>query len=156
MEPLQLFESVPNFSEGIRAEVIAEIAGAAAHAHVLDVDADADHNRVVVSLAGQGPSLVDALVASVQVATEHIDLRQHRGVHPRVGVADVLPIVPLGTASIDAARELASEASGSGTSCVYLSTSTATAKSTRLRTFAQGGRSRPLVAPTCTSPEGPP
>src|SRR5229473_7016098 len=109
MEPLQLFESVPNFSEGIRAEVIAEIAGAAAHAHVLDVDADADHNRVVVSLAGQGPSLVDALVASVQVATEHIDLRQHRGVHPRVGVADVLPIVPLGTASINAARELASE-----------------------------------------------
>src|SRR5712692_695066 len=109
MEPLQLFESVPNFSEGIRAEVIAEIAGAAAHAHVLDVDADADHNRVVVSLAGQGPSLVDALVASVQVATEHIDLRQHRGVHPRVGVADVLPIVPLGTASMDAARELATE-----------------------------------------------
>ncbi len=109
MEPLQLFESVPNFSEGIRSEVIAKIAGAAAHAHVLDVDADADHNRVVVSLAGQGPSLVDALVASVQVATEHIDLRQHRGVHPRVGVADVLPIVPLGTASINAARELASE-----------------------------------------------
>ncbi len=100
---------MPNFSEGIRAEVIAEIAGAAARAHVLDVDADADHNRVVVSLAGQGPSLVDALVASVQVATEHIDLRQHRGVHPRVGVADVLPIVPLGTASMDAARELATE-----------------------------------------------
>jgi glutamate formiminotransferase / 5-formyltetrahydrofolate cyclo-ligase len=109
MEPLQLFESVPNFSEGTRAEVIAEIAGAAAHAHVLDVDADADHNRVVVSIAGAGPSIVDALVASVQVATEHIDLRQHRGVHPRVGVADVLPIVPLGNASLDAARALSRE-----------------------------------------------
>jgi glutamate formiminotransferase len=109
MQPLQLFESVPNFSEGTRPEVIAEIAGAAAHAYVLDVDADADHNRVVVSLAGQGPSVVEALVASVQVATEHIDLREHRGVHPRVGVADVLPIVPLGSASIEAARELAQE-----------------------------------------------
>jgi glutamate formiminotransferase len=109
MEPLQLFEAVPNFSEGMRAEVIAEIAGAAAHAHFLDVDADPDHNRVVISLAGQGPNVVDALVASVQVATEHIDLRQHQGVHPRVGVADVLPIVPLGTASIEAAHELASE-----------------------------------------------
>ena len=65
MEPLQLFESVPNFSEGARAEVIAEIAGAAARARVLDVDADADHNRVVVSLAGYGPSVVDALIASV-------------------------------------------------------------------------------------------
>ena len=100
---------MPNFSEGTRPEVIAEIAGAAAHAHVLDVDADADHNRVVVSLAGQGPSIVEALVESVQVATEHIDLREHRGIHPRVGVADVLPIVALGSASIEAAHELARE-----------------------------------------------
>src|SRR5260370_26527062 len=109
MQPLQLFESVPNFSEGTRSEVIAEIAGAAAHAHVLDVDADADHNRVVVSLAGQGPSIVEALVASVQVATEHIDLREHRGVHPRVGVADVLPSVALGRACVEAAHEVARE-----------------------------------------------
>lgn len=100
---------MPNFSEGTRAEVIAEIAGAAAHAHVLDVDADADHNRVVISLAGQGSEVVTALVASAQVATEHIDLRQHRGVHPRVGVADVLPIVPLGNTTLDAARELSKE-----------------------------------------------
>jgi glutamate formiminotransferase len=109
MEPLHLFESVPNFSEGTRTEVTAEIAGAAAHAHVLDVDADPDHNRVVVSLAGHGPIVVDALVASVQVATERIDIRQHRGVHPRVGVADVIPIVPLGDASLEAARALSKE-----------------------------------------------
>lgn len=103
----RLFESVPNFSDGKRADVIAEIAGAAARAHVLDVDADPDHNRVVVSLAGQERELVDALIASVQVATERIDLREHRGVHPRVGVADVIPIVPLGEASLDAAHEIA-------------------------------------------------
>lgn len=93
----------------MRAEVIAEIAGAAAHAHVLDVDADPDHNRVVISLAGQGPEVVSGLVASVRAATEHIDLRQHRGVHPRVGVADVLPIVPLGKATLEDARALSKE-----------------------------------------------
>src|SRR5216683_2643913 len=109
MGHLRVFESVPNFSEGGRAEVIAEIAGAAAHAHVLDVDADPDHNRVGVSLGGEGATVVDAFVASVQVATEHIDVRQHRGVHPRVGVADVLPIVPLGDTSLESARALAQE-----------------------------------------------
>jgi glutamate formiminotransferase len=109
MAHLDLFESVPNFSEGRRAEVIAEIAGAAAHAHVLDIDADADHNRVVISLAGQGPHIVDALAASVQVAARRIHLREHSGVHPRVGAADVIPIVPLGEATLTAARELAKE-----------------------------------------------
>jgi glutamate formiminotransferase len=107
MGHVDLFESVPNFSEGRRAEVIAEIAGAAAHAHVLDVDADADHNRVVVSLAAEGPHIVDALAASVQVAARRIHLRQHSGVHPRVGAADVIPLVPLGEATLGAARELA-------------------------------------------------
>src|SRR6266851_746550 len=106
MEPLQLFESVPNFSEGMRTEAIAEIAGAAAHAHVLDVDDDPDHKRVVISLAGQGPEVASGLVASVRAATAQIDLRQHRGVHPRVGVADVLPIVPLGKANLEDARAL--------------------------------------------------
>jgi glutamate formiminotransferase len=106
MARIDLFESVPNFSEGRRAEVIAEIAGAAAHAHVLDIDADADHNRVVVSLAGQGLNIVEALAASVRVAARRIHLREHSGVHPRVGAADVIPIVPLGEASLGAAREL--------------------------------------------------
>ena len=107
MDPHQLFESVPNFSEGSRADVIAELAGAAAPAHVLDVDADADHNRVVISLAGEGHHLLDALIASVQVAIDRIDLNDHVGVHPRVGAADVIPIVPLGGATIAAARDLA-------------------------------------------------
>jgi len=109
MEARQLFESVPNFSEGSRPEVIAELAGAADRAHVLDVDADADHNRVVISLAGQPDRVLEALLASVQASTERIDMRQHRGVHPRVGAADVIPIVPLGDATLEAARDLARE-----------------------------------------------
>ncbi len=107
MGPDHLYESVPNFSEGTRAEVIAELAGAAGRAYVLDVDADADHNRVVISVVGQAPQLLDALVASVEVAMQHIDLREHRGVHPRVGAADVIPIVPLDGASLGDAHELA-------------------------------------------------
>ncbi len=107
MGPHHLYESVPNFSEGTRAEVIAELAGAAARAHVVDVDADADHNRAVISIVGEAHDLLDALVDSARVAMEHIDLREHRGVHPRVGAADVIPIVPLEGASIVDARELA-------------------------------------------------
>lgn len=107
MGPHHLYESVPNFSEGTRADVIDELARAAAGAYLLDVDADADHNRVVISLVGQTPQLIDALVASVQVALRHIDLRDHRGVHPRVGAADVIPIVPLDGASLAEAHEIA-------------------------------------------------
>src|SRR5260370_14576695 len=107
MEPHHLFESVPNFSEGTRADVITELAGAAGRAYVIDVDADADHNRVVISVVGQTPQLLDALVASVQVAMRHIDLREHRGVHPRVAAPDVIPILPLDGASLADAHELA-------------------------------------------------
>ena len=98
---------MPNFSEGTRADVIAELARAAADAYLLDVDADADHNRVVISVVGQTPQLLDALVASVQVALRHIDLREHHGVHPRVGAADVIPIVPLDGASLAEAHQVA-------------------------------------------------
>jgi glutamate formiminotransferase len=107
MQPHHLYESVPNFSEGTRADVIAELAGAAGRAYVIDVDADADHNRVVISVVGQTSQVLDALVASVQVALQHIDLREHHGVHPRVGAADVIPIVPLDGASLAEAHEIA-------------------------------------------------
>jgi glutamate formiminotransferase len=104
-----LFESVPNFSEGRRPDVIEAIARGAARAHVLDVDPDPDHNRVVVSVAGHRARLVDGLIAAVSAAVEHIDVRRHEGVHPRVGGADVVPIVPLGQASLAGSREVARE-----------------------------------------------
>jgi glutamate formiminotransferase / 5-formyltetrahydrofolate cyclo-ligase len=104
-----LFESVPNFSEGRDGGTIGAIAdaGALPGAHVLDVDSDPDHNRAVISLAAVGPKLVEALVGSVGVAIERIDVQQHAGVHPRVGAADVVPIVPLGSSSVAGARVLA-------------------------------------------------
>jgi glutamate formiminotransferase / 5-formyltetrahydrofolate cyclo-ligase len=103
-----LFESVPNFSEGRREDVIAAIAGAGG-AHVLDVDADADHHRVVISLAAARARLVDGLLGAVSAAVERIDVRAHSGVHPRVGAADVVPIVPLGGTTLASAREVARE-----------------------------------------------
>jgi len=105
-----LFESVPNFSEGRRARVISAIANAAASgAHLLDIDSDPDHNRAVISIAASRPRLIDGLVAAVSAAVERIDLRVHEGVHPRVGAADVVPIVPLGESTLADARELARE-----------------------------------------------
>ena len=108
---MQIFESVPNFSEGRRDDVIDELGAVAArYAHKLDVDADRDHNRVVVSLAGSRPRLTRALMELIGLAVERIDLRSHTGVHPRVGAADVVPIVPLGgSTALDDCREIAHE-----------------------------------------------
>jgi hypothetical protein len=105
-----LFESVPNFSEGRRHEVIAAIARAISPTHVLDVDADHDHHRVVISMAAQKSTLLEGVMAAVGAAVEHIDMRAHAGVHPRVGAADVVPFVPLGQSTLADARELAREA----------------------------------------------
>jgi glutamate formiminotransferase / 5-formyltetrahydrofolate cyclo-ligase len=101
-------ESVPNFSEGRDATTIAAIGAALGrHARLLDVHADADHNRSVFTLVGDGDELVDALVAGVEVARERIDLRAHAGAHPRIGVADVVPIVPIAPGDLDRARAVA-------------------------------------------------
>ncbi len=112
MESEGLFESVPNFSEGRRDAVIRAIAeaGASGGGHVLDVDADHDHHRVVISLAAERSRLIESLLGAVAAAVEHIDVRAHEGVHPRVGAADVVPIIPLGRSTLAGARDLATEA----------------------------------------------
>ena len=90
--------------------MIAAIAGAHTGTHVLDVDPDHDHHRVVISMAAQRSTLLDGVMAAVGAAVEHIDMREHAGVHPRVGAADVVPFVPLGQSTLADARELAREA----------------------------------------------
>jgi glutamate formiminotransferase len=106
---VDLFESVPNFSEGRRADVIDAISVAASKAFVLDTDPDPDHHRVVVSLAGARERLVEGLLGAIGAAVERIDIGTHQGVHPRVGAADVVPIVPLGETALERCRELAHE-----------------------------------------------
>lgn len=101
-------ESVPNFSEGRDRATIDAIGDAlAARARVLDVHADADHNRSVFTIVGSAAELVEALAAGVACARERIDLRTHEGAHPRIGAADVVPIVPLQPGDMPAARETA-------------------------------------------------
>jgi glutamate formiminotransferase len=92
-----LLESVPNVSEGRVSAAVDAIAAAfaVAGATVVDVHSDADHNRSVITLLGGERQLEDGLVAGIAEARQRIDLRRHVGVHPRVGVVDVLPVVPL-------------------------------------------------------------
>jgi glutamate formiminotransferase len=101
-------ESVPNFSEGRDRETIDAIAAAfSGTAELLDVHADPDHNRSVFTLVGEEDGLVAALLAGVACARERIDLRQHEGAHPRIGAADVVPIVAVDPADAERARECA-------------------------------------------------
>jgi glutamate formiminotransferase len=89
-------ESVPNFSEGRDEATIDAIAAAlGGRARLLDVHADADHNRSVFTLVGSEDELAEALLAGVAVAIERIDLREHTGAHPRIGAADVVPLIPI-------------------------------------------------------------
>jgi len=101
-------ESVPNFSEGRDAGTIeALLSSLSAHADVLDVHSDADHHRSVFTLVGDDTSLVEALLAGIACARERIDLRSHEGAHPRIGAADVVPIVALDPKDRERARDCA-------------------------------------------------
>jgi glutamate formiminotransferase len=103
-------EAVPNFSEGCDQATVQAITEALGErAALLDVHADADHNRSVFTLAGGEQELIEALVEGVRVARKLIDLRQHEGVHPCVGVADVLPIVAVRPEDTERARTCALE-----------------------------------------------
>jgi glutamate formiminotransferase len=101
-------ESVPNFSEGRDAGTIEALRSAlSAHADVLDVHSDADHNRSVFTLVGDDTSLVEALLGGIASARERIDLRSHEGAHPRIGAADVVPVVALDPRDRERARDCA-------------------------------------------------
>jgi glutamate formiminotransferase len=93
-----LLECVPNFSEGRRQDTIDAIVRAAsghAGAWPLDVSADADHNRSVLTMAGDPGGVTVAVEAAFATALARIDLREHEGRHPRIGAVDVVPFVPL-------------------------------------------------------------
>ena len=106
----KLVECVPNFSEGRRVEVVDAIAAAAAAVpgvQLLDRTSDADHNRSVLTLAGEPGPVAAAVEAAIEVAVRLIDLRGHEGQHPRIGAVDVVPFVPLGDSTMDECVDLA-------------------------------------------------
>ena len=107
--PLPL-ESVPNISAARDRAVVADLREAfSARARLLDVHVDVDHNRSVYTIVGTGEELLESLLAGIRLAAERIDIRDHEGVHPRIGAADVVPIVPIRPADEDAARRVALE-----------------------------------------------
>jgi glutamate formiminotransferase len=103
-----VLEAVPNVSEGRNAAVISAVGEAFARdAVLLDVHSDPDHHRSVFTLAGPDDALVASLLAGVSAAVDLIDLREHEGAHPRVGVADVVPLVPLEPPGMEGAAHAA-------------------------------------------------
>ncbi|MCC7138605.1 MAG: glutamate formimidoyltransferase [Planctomycetes bacterium] len=107
-----LLECVPNVSEGRDPAVVEAIARAftSAGATRLDVESDHDHHRSVITVAGSHREVVDGAVAGVRAAVRLIDLNDHRGAHPRMGAADVVPFVPLEGATMAHAVAAAEEA----------------------------------------------
>src|SRR4051812_38380060 len=94
---MSLIECIPNVSEGRRDEVIERMAAAVRSAGVqlLDVSSDASHNRSVLTFVGDPAAIEQAVLALFQRAVADIDLRTHRGEHPRMGAVDVVPFVPI-------------------------------------------------------------
>jgi len=98
----QIIECVPNFSEGMDAAKVEKIVRAMRvdGVHLLDYSRDSDHNRSVVTIAGEPEAVVEAAVRGAGMAAQLIDLTRQTGVHPRIGAADVIPFVPVSGVSL--------------------------------------------------------
>jgi len=108
-----MIECVPNFSEGRDPAVIELLIDAISSVPgigILDRTSDPDHNRTVITFAGEADAVVEASVRAAAQALRSIDLNRHRGVHPRLGALDVLPFVPLGDSRLEQCVELAHRA----------------------------------------------
>ena len=111
MQPL--VECVPNFSEGLNADTVQRIADAIRSVDstcVLDTHIDPDHNRSVITFVAPPDKIVEAALKAVARATQLIDMRQHKGEHPRLGATDVLPFVPVRDVTIEECVQLAHQA----------------------------------------------
>jgi glutamate formiminotransferase len=107
-----LVECVPNFSEGTDVRRVEAIVAAmrVEGVHLLDWSLDADHNRSVVTIAGEPSAVVEAAVRGAGKAVELIDLTRQQGVHPRIGAADVIPFVPISGIKLEQCVLLARQA----------------------------------------------
>jgi glutamate formiminotransferase/glutamate formiminotransferase/formiminotetrahydrofolate cyclodeaminase len=104
---------VPNFSEGRRLETVRQLADTIASVEtccVLNTHLDPDHNRSVITFVASPENVVEAALKGVSLAAKLIDMRTHKGVHPRLGATDVLPFVPVRGVTLDDCVKLAHEA----------------------------------------------
>ncbi|MFH1541532.1 MAG: glutamate formimidoyltransferase [bacterium] len=103
----KLIECVPNFSEGRDLSLVDDIVGAIKACKVLNVHSDPDHNRSVVTFIGEPDSVSQAAFELTERAMQLLDIREHKGEHPRIGVVDVVPFVPVKNISVQETVELA-------------------------------------------------
>lgn len=106
----KIVESVPNISEGRRKDVLQRIVSSlegVPETRVLDVKPDLDHNRTVISLAGSPGGLKELLLRLYECAIREIDLREHKGEHPRAGAVDVCPFIPIKNSTMEECAQLA-------------------------------------------------
>ena len=107
-----IIECVPNFSEGKDLAKVSQIVAAmqVEGVHLLDWSLDAAHNRSVVTIAGSPSAVVESAVSAVGKAAQLIDLTKQKGVHPRIGAADVIPFIPVSGVSLAECAVLARQA----------------------------------------------
>ena len=107
----RIVECIPNISDGRRSDVIEQVVEAAKKCGIqmLDVSSDPDHNRSVLSFAGDPESVANAAYAVIQTAATLIDLNNHQGEHPRIGATDVVPFVPISGVTIEECAQMARE-----------------------------------------------
>ena len=106
----RIIECVPNFSEGRNMEAVKQITDAieaVKGVKLLDVDPGEATNRTVVTFVGEPEDVIEAAIAGVRRATEVIDMRRHKGAHPRMGACDVCPLIPVAGITMEECAELA-------------------------------------------------
>ena len=155
----KIVECVPNFSEGRRVQVVDEIVNAMSIAGVkiLDREMDADHNRSVITLAGEPGAIEDAAFRGIAAAARLIDLDTHRGEHPRIGATDVVPFVPVRGVTMDdciaMARRLGERVARELDIPVYLYERAATRPERRDLAYIRHGEYEALKQEIATNPD---
>jgi glutamate formiminotransferase/formiminotetrahydrofolate cyclodeaminase len=157
----ELIECVPNFSEGRNKSVVQAIAAEISHdrsIRLLDQEMNADHNRSVITFVGEAEAVLEAALRGVRKAAELIDMRQHRGEHPRMGATDVLPFVPVGGAAglprcVELARRAGERIGNELGIPVYLYEAAATRPSRQNLADVRRGEYEGIAASIGTDPE---
>jgi glutamate formiminotransferase len=157
----QLIECVPNFSEGRNAETVRAIEEAIASVSgvfVLRAEMDADHNRSVITFAGTPEMVREGALRGIAKAVERIDLRKHKGVHPRIGAVDVVPFVPMERATLAECVEIAHRTGQAvweqlGVPVYFYEAAARSAERGRLENCRRGGFENPKLLPDLGGPE---
>lgn len=155
----KIVECVPNFSEGRRANVVDEIVNALRlrGVKILDRELDANHNRSVITLAGNPGAIEEAVFRGIATAARLIDLDAHRGEHPRIGATDVVPFVPIRGVTMDEcvamAQRLGARVARELDIPVYLYERAATRPERRDLAYIRRGEYETLKQEIATNPE---